>query len=460
MGSRLFKLDGVYLMFADSTFRSVAIGLFILMASSFSRVHAQGASPGAAAYGTPPAGWLADYSNEIEQQLSRFSAAYSLDENATEALRAKLVGRLQQQWEFEADVIARVTKAAEDAAASGGEPDPTTTTDLLQSVVDNGPLSDKVVAQEIETQLDPQFASEGRGRLDELLKRRDLMLESFDTDIEQQAQHNGDLASARIGGDATATAQGNPLPNGAKLAEVAPAAVGKAGGETPPSTPVRPNAAMQPGISDVGIVPAMGATPAHSATGADMDEVRAAADELLNDPTKSIADVKGAATNGRTAKAAARKIGAANAEKPAAPVAAAPVAAARNDANRAEKNPGPSRPMPAAVEPVRLQAAPALDDWDKYVDTTCKKFEFTDAQVIKAQSILKDLRNRARAYRNSRDDDFAAAERLTDAKAKADRKKELNTPIDAFFEELKQRLDNLATLEQRAKAAAPTAGKK
>lgn len=443
---------------------SFALALSILMTSIPAAVFGQVYAASTESLEGIPHGWLNEFSTEVDSQVERFAAAYNMGDQAKEQLRQTLVSRLAAQWQFESKGFQEVQKKIDEAQARGIDLEADTEeARAIQKDIETlgtiGPLNDLVIASELEANMDPVVAEQGRVRLTELISRRDQITLAQDDDFETQSGHNVSLAEARMAGSPPVTAAGNPLPNGAKLAEVAPAAVGKPGGETPPSIPVRPNAAMHPGLSDVGIVPSAGAATAHAATGADMDQVRAAADALLNDPTKSIADVKGAATNGRTAKAAARKIGAANAAKPAA-TAAAPVAAVRDDANRAEKNPGPSRPMPAAVEPVRLQAAPALDDWDKYVDTTCKKFEFTDAQVIKAQSILKDLRNRARAYRNSRDDDFAAAERLTDAKAKADRKKELNTPIDAFFEELKQRLDNLATLEQRAKAAAPAAGKK
>jgi len=99
-----------------------------------------------------------------------------------------------------------------------------------------------------------------------------------------------------------------------------------------------------------------------------------------------------------------------------------------------------------------LPPAPPLDDWDKHVDRTAERYGFTDDQRTKAQAILRDLRRRAEQYRLSRADDFRALERIEDAEARGEKEKALAAPLNALFEELKQRLDNLATLEQRAKA--------
>lgn len=100
--------------------------------------------------------------------------------------------------------------------------------------------------------------------------------------------------------------------------------------------------------------------------------------------------------------------------------------------------------------------APPLDTWDKHLDKTAGQFQFSDQQRTKAQAILRDLRRRAEQYRLSRAPDFAAAERETDAKARRATEGRLNEPLDRMFDELKQRLDALATIQQRARAASPT----
>jgi len=414
-------------------------------------------------FGEIPANWLNMYSAEVDAQVERFGVAYSLSPEALASLRELLVSRIVEQRQFEISGFQSVQQRFDAAIANGVDlsQDNEESRVILRNfalIAEQGPLNDLVVAKELEATLEPLAAAEGRARLVDLIARRDQEVLARDDDFELQSTHNANVAEARIAAEAPLSPAGNPLPRGEKLVKVAPESIGVVGGESAASLPIKPNAAAVPMLNDVGAA-AKTTAAAQEAERADLNEVKAAADALLADPTKTVADVKGARPNGRTAKAAAAKAGREGRAAPASPNTQPPVDL-RGDKNLAEVRPGPSRPMPAAVEPVRLQAAPPIDDWDKYVDTTCKKFAFTEAQVIKAQSILKDLRNRAAAYRTGRADDFAAAERIADAKTKADRKKELSAPIDAFFEELKQRLDNLATLEQRAKAAAAAPGKK
>ncbi len=99
-----------------------------------------------------------------------------------------------------------------------------------------------------------------------------------------------------------------------------------------------------------------------------------------------------------------------------------------------------------------IEPAPPLDDWEKYVAKTSAMYQFTNAQDDKAKSILTDLKHRARQYQLTRAPAFEEAERLADAKAKSDRLKKLNGPVDRLFDELKQRLDNLPTIPQKLHA--------
>jgi len=103
-------------------------------------------------------------------------------------------------------------------------------------------------------------------------------------------------------------------------------------------------------------------------------------------------------------------------------------------------------------EPKPLPPAPPLDEWDRYVEQTAQKYEFSEAQMSRAQSILTDLRNRARQYRMSRADQFEMADRVEDAGKKKEMLDRLNKPLDAMFDELKQRLESLPTAQQRQRA--------
>jgi predicted AlkP superfamily phosphohydrolase/phosphomutase len=72
--------------------------------------------------------------------------------------------------------------------------------------------------------------------------------------------------------------------------------------------------------------------------------------------------------------------------------------------------------------------------------------------MTNAQSILRDLKRRANQYRLSRADEYARTQLMTNAKDRDERLKVLNRALDALFDELKQRLEALPTVEQRQKA--------
>lgn len=119
--------------------------------------------------------------------------------------------------------------------------------------------------------------------------------------------------------------------------------------------------------------------------------------------------------------------------------------------------PAPSRPdQPAAKPAPKPPVAPPIDEWDKQVDSVASKFKFAATQRTRAQAILKDLRQRATQYRKSRGADFERIKRMTDAKARAEEERALSEPLDELFAELKERLDQLPTQEQRDAAGTTT----
>lgn len=406
-----------------------------------------------------PADWVDSWNNIINKRVELMTTAYQLGEADAIAVRDEFLQRLAPQLQFEREELAKTNALSEKFVLAGGSDESPEALELLEQfrkVGDDGPLSERFATSVVELRVSPDAVQDGRARYLELIAREAAIVAVADSDAEQMGTYNGDVAALAKSLPANQTAQGNPFPRGEKLPIIAPESVGKNDGEPTPSLPVQPKA-------DAGEITATGATvqataaALHNEPRTDLNQVTAAADALLADHSKPASAVAGSAKNGRTAKAAAASASSSGKARD----RDGAVDVRKVESGVASNERGLSKPVPVTVEAIRLQAAPPLDDWDKYVDATCKRFEFSDAQVIKAQSILKDLRTRATAYRSSRNEDFSAAERIADAKAKADRKKELSTPIDAFFEELKQRLDNLATLEQRAKAATPaTTGRK
>lgn len=98
----------------------------------------------------------------------------------------------------------------------------------------------------------------------------------------------------------------------------------------------------------------------------------------------------------------------------------------------------------------KAQPAPPIDEWDKYVDSFSEKRKVTAGQRTKAQAILKDLRQRALQYRASHAEDYDRLKRVEDRAARSEEERNLNEPVNALFQELKERLDGLLTMEQRS----------
>lgn len=123
--------------------------------------------------------------------------------------------------------------------------------------------------------------------------------------------------------------------------------------------------------------------------------------------------------------------------------------------------PAPAKPAaqqpsaPPAPPPPPLQPAPPLDDWDRVVDTVAERYKFDSQQKQKAQRILKDLRERARQYRKSHADEYEQIKRMPAGQERTAEERRVNVPLDELFAELKERLENLATVEQREAANTP-----
>ncbi len=144
--------------------------------------------------------------------------------------------------------------------------------------------------------------------------------------------------------------------------------------------------------------------------------------------------------------------------KAVAPVAEAPKALLKIDTTQprslergGEKPAGTTKP---AEPPKQLAPAPPLDEWDKHVAAVARKYGFTEVQITKARAILAEMKSRAGQYRLSRADAYAKADSTADPKDRSERLQRLNSTIDAFFEELKARLEALPTSEQKQRAKA------
>jgi hypothetical protein len=112
---------------------------------------------------------------------------------------------------------------------------------------------------------------------------------------------------------------------------------------------------------------------------------------------------------------------------------------------------------PDAVDiilPRYYSPAPPLDEWSAYLELSAKRYGFDETQRRSGEIILKDIENRAQDLRRAFSRTYESVGALEDAEQRASQMWILNRPIDAMFDELRQRLCGLATVEQRAAAAA------
>lgn len=124
-------------------------------------------------------------------------------------------------------------------------------------------------------------------------------------------------------------------------------------------------------------------------------------------------------------------------------------------------------PVPAPVIPAlppppprNVGPAPALDQWKPNVEATMEKYAFTPDQKKIAEKVLDQCKLRAELAKSKGDEPAKPAEGAA-AKTTGSSK-----PTDLVYDELMQRVDSLATAEQKAKtekkqvpAASQAAGK-
>lgn len=129
----------------------------------------------------------------------------------------------------------------------------------------------------------------------------------------------------------------------------------------------------------------------------------------------------------------------------------------------------PSRPARPSEGLISEQRRPE-HQWDRYVRNFVHKYDLDDAQKESANSILRELKQRAADHRTKKAKNFEAVKkRFDEAVAKGDLKKRmaakreevaLTKPIKSMFEELKRRVNKIPTSGQRKKAEAGSKTKK
>lgn len=378
---------------------------------------------------------------EIQHQMQAFSSAYGLDPQLQTLLQNELQARLIAQVAYDRQTTEAIIRKTQELEAAGlleneEAPEVKALNAQMAAQTFNAPLNEERVADWLEQRLPAAVATEGRQRLREV---RDLRLQRH---LESEYAFQAESGAKRELGEALVQGSGLISPDG----------------DTPlPNDPVNDRYYTEIRVRDVGgeviVAPGRKGSPVNDTP---------MPGELTKAERLRQAEIEAAEREGRRKPGPAGLVSPSHemtetpahesivVEQPPAPqvtVQVAPTTPAGQPTGRA------APAVPAAKEVVYAKAPP-LDDWDKYVQEHAKKVGFDDAQMTRAQAVLKDLKRRANQYRMSRSDQFAVAALKTDAKERDAMMKELNKPIDAMFDELKQRIDSLMTLEQRQKAAA------
>jgi hypothetical protein len=116
----------------------------------------------------------------------------------------------------------------------------------------------------------------------------------------------------------------------------------------------------------------------------------------------------------------------------------------------------PLPPLPRSPEPAQvprvIKPAPPEATWTKDYEDAVKKYGFTDDQKKIAEKALKSTLDRAAAYREKNKEEFKKAQAITEPGPKTDAMKKLNEPLDKLYDEMIQRVEAIATMEQHLRS--------
>ncbi len=106
------------------------------------------------------------------------------------------------------------------------------------------------------------------------------------------------------------------------------------------------------------------------------------------------------------------------------------------------------QPKPAVHQPV-ITGPIVLDEWGKYVNDFIDRYKLDRSQQQQSHQILTQLRRRADEYRMTYKVDYDAAEKIEDKAKRIATIEALDKPIARMFDELKTRLADIPSAEQR-----------
>ena len=124
------------------------------------------------------------------------------------------------------------------------------------------------------------------------------------------------------------------------------------------------------------------------------------------------------------------------------------------------KEPAKTPPAKKAVPAPIVPSAPPLTEWEQYVRDFIVQHELSESQTHSALGILDELQGRAKEVQARQASKRQKAESIKDRKVRASKLAEIDRPVDRLFLNLKTRLDQLLTAQQRAAAKSKSPAKK
>ncbi len=116
--------------------------------------------------------------------------------------------------------------------------------------------------------------------------------------------------------------------------------------------------------------------------------------------------------------------------------------------------PPPSRPLPASTPGAPVPPAPPIAEWKNHLNVATEKYGFNAAQMEAAQGVINQTISFAAKFQESNQASLDEAKAMPDSPEKAARIKELTDPVDRAYDAMVRRIDSLASIEQRNRAAA------
>jgi len=123
--------------------------------------------------------------------------------------------------------------------------------------------------------------------------------------------------------------------------------------------------------------------------------------------------------------------------------------AGHKHAAHAKLPPPPKGKLPSLRTAQPILAAPPVERWPEMLKASVTNYGFSSTQSKSADLVLGSCRERAEAHLAARKLDYDNANQLTDPQAKAKQIKELNQKVDRLYHEMNQRIDSIASIEQR-----------